>query len=219
MKKLYLALFFTGFVCFAAFARDITVTAVDADLDIALEGAVINLPDGAKVTANRQGRAVVTVPDGRETLLRRSYPGYETYRVLIPANGGSNAITAAMRMGTMMENKELIIEADKTAGGVGTQAGRSVSISGDSLRQMAQIGVMEDVMTAVKLLPGVSYTSGGQASPSIRGGEPGDIMAVYDGYYVTNPYFWGGQISIFDPRAVEKAQLSHGVFSSRFGHT
>ncbi|MDR0550660.1 MAG: TonB-dependent receptor plug domain-containing protein [Spirochaetaceae bacterium] len=219
MKNLYFVLFFTGFVCFAAFARDITITAVDADLDIALEGAVVNLPDGAKVTANRQGRAVVTVPDGRETLLRITYPGYETYRILIPANGESSTITAAMRMGTMMENKELVIEADKTAGGVGTQAGRSVSISGDSLRQTAQIGVMEDVMTAVKLLPGVSYTSGGQVSPSIRGGEPGDIMAVYDGYYVTNPYFWGGQVSIFDPRAVEKAQLSHGVFSSRFGYT
>jgi hypothetical protein len=57
------------------------------------------------------------------------------------------------------------------------------------------------------------------AFPSIRGGDPGDMTASLDGFYVFWPYFWGGGFSIFDPRMVESAQLSHGVFSTRYGHT
>jgi hypothetical protein len=45
------------------------------------------------------------------------------------------------------------------------------------------------------------------------------MRASLDGFYVFNPYHWGGGFSIFDPRMVESAQLSHGVFSSRYGHT
>jgi hypothetical protein len=55
--------------------------------------------------------------------------------------------------------------------------------------------------------------------PSIRGGDPGDLMAALDGYYLSSPYHWGGGVSIFDPKMVSSAQLSHGVFSTRYGHT
>jgi hypothetical protein len=44
-------------------------------------------------------------------------------------------------------------------------------------------------------------------------------MAVLDGFYIENPYHWGGGFSIFDPRMIQSAQLSHGVFSTRYGHT
>ena len=203
-------------------AREITVTAVDADLDLALSGAVVTLPDGTQVTCDRNGRAALTVPDDRDILIRITYPGYEPYRLLLrPGPEAAREVKAAMRMGAMMENRELIIEADKDAGGAATQTGRSVSVSGAALKRTAQIGVLEDVMTSVKLLPGVGYTPmfRDNNGPSVRGGEPGDLTAVYDGFYVVNPYFWGGAVSIFDPRAIDKAQLYHGVFSARFGHT
>jgi len=45
------------------------------------------------------------------------------------------------------------------------------------------------------------------------------MNASLDGYYIMNPYHWGGAFSIFDPRMVQSAQLSHGVFSTRYGHT
>jgi hypothetical protein len=45
------------------------------------------------------------------------------------------------------------------------------------------------------------------------------MSASLDGYYIDNPYHWGGGFSIFDPRMVQSAQLSHGVFSVRYGHT
>jgi hypothetical protein len=42
---------------------------------------------------------------------------------------------------------------------------------------------------------------------------------VFDGFYVERPFHWGGAFSIFDPKMIESAQLSHGVFSARWGHT
>jgi hypothetical protein len=74
-------------------------------------------------------------------------------------------------------------------------------------------------MTAIKLLPGVGYSGMFDAQPSIRGGDPGDLMAAMDGFYIEQPYHWGGAYSIFVPQMVESARLSHGVFSSRYGHT
>jgi hypothetical protein len=74
-------------------------------------------------------------------------------------------------------------------------------------------------MNSVKLLPGVGYSGMFSAMPSIRGGDTGDLMAVLDGFYVERPYHWMGSISIFDPKMVSSARLSHGVFSARYGHT
>jgi hypothetical protein len=117
-----------------------------------------------------------------------------------------------------MTGRELVVEAAKP-GSSETQTGRSVAVSGRDIAQTAEIGIIEDVMSSVKLLPGVGYTGLFNAQPSIRGGDPGDMRASLDGFYIFNPYHWGGGFSIFDPRMVESAQLSHGVFSSRYGHT
>lgn len=206
-------MFFPAFV----FAREISVSALDGELDIALEGAVISLPDGGRAVCGRDGKASVQIPDGADVLLRITYPGYETEKLLISKDGGKTSFTVLMRLGTMLENRELVIEAEKSLGGTDAQSGRGVSIGGENLARTAEIGVIEDVMSSVKLLPGVGYAGVFDPAPSIRGGEPGDLMAVYDGFYIKDPYFWGGSVSIFDPRAIDKAQLYHGVFSSRFG--
>jgi hypothetical protein len=87
------------------------------------------------------------------------------------------------------------------------------------LAQTGEIGIIEDVMNSIKLLPGVGYTGFFNAQPSIRGGDPWDMNAALNGFYIFHPYHWGGGFSIFDPRMVESAKLSHGVFSARYGHT
>jgi len=87
------------------------------------------------------------------------------------------------------------------------------------MERSSQIGIIEDVMTSIKLLPGVGYSGMFNAMPSIRGGDPGDLMSALDGFYIANPYHWGGGFSIFDPHMVSSAQLSHGIFSTRYGHT
>jgi hypothetical protein len=198
------------------FARDVEITVIDADLSLPLEGARIVSRDGGESVCDGEGRAVVSVPDDRSVVLRVSYPGYAPGRVSVLP--GTNAYTAELSLAGTTEERELVVEAPRP-GGSETVSGRSVAVSGSDLAMPAETGIIGDVMNAVKLLPGVGYVGGYMAMPSVRGGEPSDVTAVFDGFYVERPYHWGGAFSIFDPKMIESAQLSHGVFSTRYGHT
>jgi len=210
---IFLLLFFS---CIYVFARDVTVKVIDSDLDLPLEGAVVRVRDGSEYKCNRDGIAVIKAPDDRQFVIYVSYPGYETNTVVVPVS--SNSIDVHLHLSGVIQGKELVLEAQKP-GASESRTGRSVAISGREIAQSAEIGIIEDVMSAIKLLPGVGYTGIFNAQPSIRGGFPGDMSASLDGFYISNPYFWGGGFSIFDPNMVQSAQLSHGVFSVRYGHT
>jgi len=200
----------------AAFAEELTLTVIDEDLQIPLEGAMIVSWDGKEFWCNSSGKAVLEVPGSRSVVVNISYPGYESKRVAIPP--GVSEYTVTLRLGGIMEAQELVVEA-KQPGVSETVSGQSVAISGRELTRQAETGIVEDVMSAVKLLPGVGYVGNYATMPTVRGGEPEDIMASLDGFYVEHPFHWGGAFSIFDPKMVESAQLSHGVFSARYGHT
>ncbi|MDR1858248.1 MAG: TonB-dependent receptor [Treponema sp.] len=210
----FAALFFSA--ALSLFARDVQVLVEDVELNLPLEGAVIRSWDGTQYACDDNGIAVVTVPDNRQVLIQAAYPGYETGRLVVTLD--ASRFTVGLRLSGIMEGRELVIEAARP-GSSETRTGRSVAVSGRDIAQTAEIGIVEDVMSSVKLLPGVGYAGFFNAQPSIRGGDPGDLSASLDGYYVMNPYHWGGGFSIFDPRMVQSAQLSHGVFSTRYGHT
>jgi hypothetical protein len=205
------------FLCaFPLFCRDITILIVDEDLEMPLEGATVRTKGGNEYKSGKDGKVKVQVPDDRQTLLYTTYPGYETSTITIPLTG--NSFTVHLRLSGILQGRELVIEASKP-GTSESKTGRSVAVGEKEIAQTAEIGVIEDVMSTIKLLPGVGYSGLFNAAPSIRGGQPGDMMASLDGFYINNPYYWGGGFSIFDPRMVKSAQLSHGVFSSRYGHT
>ncbi|MDR0497063.1 MAG: hypothetical protein LBH42_05570 [Treponema sp.] len=216
-KKIFIILFF---LTSAIFARNIEITVEDEDLSIPLEGAVITLRDGKRFICDEDGKVLVILPDNGQTVLQISYPGYENRRVVIPParTDSIEKITASLRLGGIMESRELVIEARRPETSE-TRSGRSVTISERELARTAEIGIVEDVMNSIKLLPGVGYGGLLGAMPSIRGGDPGDLMAAFDGFYLERPYHWMGSNSIFDPKMVSSARLSHGVFSSRYGHT
>ncbi|MDR1867098.1 MAG: TonB-dependent receptor plug domain-containing protein [Treponema sp.] len=197
-------------------AQEVVITVFDADLAIPLEGAAVYY-NGQQYACDSDGQVTVAVPDNQSAVIQVTYPGYESVRQVIPPD--NDAVTVQLTLGGMLENAELVLEVARPDGGNETHTGRSVSIAGEALRRTAEIGIVEDIMTSIKLLPGVGYSGMFNAQPSIRGGEPGDLMAVMDGFYIENPYHWGGSMSIFDPRMVESAKLSHGVFSARYGHT
>jgi hypothetical protein len=202
-------------------ARDISVYVEDKDLEMPLEGAAVTLRSGQRFICDGDGIAHVSLPDDRQTIVIVTYPGYETLRLTIPAAdaaAGNSRFTAAMRLGGIMQGQELVLEAARPETSE-TRSGRSVAITERELERTAEIGIIEDVMNSVKLLPGVGYSGMFSAMPSIRGGDPGDLTAVLDGFYLERPYHWMGGISIFDPKMISSARLSHGVFSARYGHT
>jgi hypothetical protein len=215
MRQIVPVLLFLTILC-PLWGRDVTVAVEDADLGIPLEGAVIRSWDGTEYVCDEEGRALIGVPDGRQVVLQIAYPGYENGRLVIPLAGGEFSL--GLRLGGVLENRELVVEARRPETSE-AKSGRSVAISGEDLSRTSEIGFIEDVMTSIKLLPGVGYSGMFDAMPSIRGGDPDDLMAVLDGFYIEQPYHWDGVYSIFVPQMVESARLSHGIFSSRYGHT
>jgi hypothetical protein len=219
----YLTILLVFFCIFPAilYARDIEITVEDEELEMPLEGAVVTLRGGQEFVCDEDGIARVNLPDERQAIVQVTYPGYDTQRLTIPPGGNTGGVekfTVSLRLGGVMMGRELVVEAERPETSE-TKSGRSVAISERELARTAEIGIIEDVMSAVKLLPGVGYTGMFGAMPSIRGGDPGDLMASFDGFYLERPYHWIGAVSIFDPKMVSSARLSHGVFSSRYGHT
>jgi hypothetical protein len=205
------------FVPACLFAREVRVSVIDAELDMPLEGAIVRTPDGRDWECGPDGDVVITgVPDDTQLVIRAVYPGYEAGRAVLPADAAS--LTIPLVLTGIMEGNELVIEAARPRASE-TVPGRSVALSGRELARTAEMGAMEDVLKSIKLLPGVGYTGMNSSMPSIRGSHPGELVAVFDGFYVENPYHFDGGVSIFDPRMIESAQLSHGIFSARHGHT
>lgn len=96
-------------------------------------------------------------------------------------------------------------------------SGVSVVMEKEQIVTTSQIGLVEDVMSSVKTLPGVTYNGGFSSEPSIRGGYPREMSTVLDGMYVFFPWHWGGAYSIFNPHMVDSVKMSNGVFSARYG--
>jgi len=202
--------------CLNLFARDIQITVIDSDLNLPLEGATVRTRDGNEYICDANGNVTIQAPEDRQIIVQAFYPGYEAGVLLIPVTGSQ--FTVHLRLSGVLQARELVIEADRP-GSSETRTGRSIAVSSREISQTGEIGIIEDVMSTISLLPGVSYSGFLDAQPSIRGGHPGDMSASLNGFYINNPFFWGGTFSIFDPRMVQHAQLSHGVFSSRYGHT
>jgi hypothetical protein len=200
------------------FAREVTLTVADADLELPLEGATVILQNDNEIICDNDGTARLSVPDNAPVRVVITYPGYNSLRFLITET--ENNFTARLHLsgGAFLENKELIFTEDRNPP-AGIELGRGVALPKAQLDLASEIGLIEDVMSGIKLLPGVGYAGFFNAQPSIRGGEPGDLTAVLDGFYISDPYHWGGAYSIFDPKMIESATLSHGVFSARYSHT
>ena len=197
-------------------AEDIGITVSDRDLEIPLEGAMIQLVgEGAPVYTGMDGSAVIAVSESMErVVLLISYPGYEGIR--LPVASGETELDVTMILSGFIEGEELVVERS-ALGESDEEVGVSVVMDREEMSTTANIGIVEDVMSSIKTLPGVGYTSGWDAQPSIRGGYPDELAATLDGFYVTYPFHWGGAYSIFNPNMVDTAKLSHGIYSARYG--
>ncbi|GMO41578.1 MAG: TonB-dependent receptor [Termitinemataceae bacterium] len=200
------------------FCRDIEIKIIDAEIDIPLEGARLRLSSGNVYTCNSEGIAHINIADGKTEVIEILYPGYNSKNITIKNEDKKYYVFTLLLTGNTLQNEELIVKGTRREESA-VDTGRSISLDRDNTEMTSEIGFIEDIMNSIKLLPGVGYTGSFNAQPSIRGGSPGDMIAVMDGFYIDFPYHWGGSYSIFDPKMVESARLYHGVFSAKYGHT
>lgn len=216
-KKIKKALFSTAFtlLCVTSLsAYQISITVNDAELDFPLEGVKVSVKNSADISAetNADGFVALEIPDSvKAGKIILSYPGYKSEELSF--NDSNVALFASLSMADIIEGKELVVE--RSAPGItDEQSGVSVVVDKETFSSTARMGLVEDVMSSVNTMPGISY---GGTQPSVRGGYPRDTTAVMDGVYLLFPWQWGGICSIFDPGMVDSVKMSNGVFSARYG--
>jgi outer membrane cobalamin receptor len=94
----------------------------------------------------------------------------------------------------------------------------SVGIAGDMLAAQPVLG--EDAIRALGRLPGIAQ-SGISAQSSVRGGEPGEVLTLLDGFPLRQAFHMPGYQSVFgvlDPGLVADAEIFTGGFPVRYGN-
>ncbi|MCK5201641.1 MAG: TonB-dependent receptor plug domain-containing protein, partial [Spirochaetales bacterium] len=189
---------------------------VDRDLELPLEGVRIHEVDsGIIALTDVYGNVVLTVPDIQNRIvIIAELIGYESRKILVI--DFNKPLKIEMLMEGVLEGQELVVE-EEAIGETDEEVGVSIVIEKDMIESAAKIGIIEDVMSAIKILPGVIYSGPFGAGISVRGGTVDGLTTVLDGFVVKYPYHWGGAYSIFNPNIVESVKFSAGIFSSKFG--
>lgn len=199
-----------------ALPQELAVTVIDQDLGTPLQGVRLTVR-GVEGTYQTDAAGKVTISrasGGAPQLLIARLPGYETKKVVVLA--GTHALEIKMVLAGMIQGNELVVEKPRPQI-TEAQPGVSQAVTKDQITTTT-MGVFQDVMSTIKTLPGVGYTSPFNAEPSIQGGNPDELMATLDGADVLYPYQWGGTFSVFNPDMVESALLSDGIVSAQYGN-
>lgn len=198
-------------------AQEILVTVIDRDLDFPLEGVALFFSQDSQTLyyTDFDGNALIPFPsDSTAFVLNAHMPGYSEERQRVLRN--QESVTVYLSISEIIEGKELVVER-KAPEKTDEKSGISIVVDKRQMDTTARIGILPDIMTTIKTLPGIIYSGMWSAQPSVRGGYPEEMGTVLDGVYVLSPFHWGGSVSIFNPSMVENVKMSHGVFSSRYG--
>ena len=120
-----------------------------------------------------------------------------------------------MSIESVLEGKGLVVESKQET--KKEEVGVSKVIDKNELKSSAMIGQIEDIISTIKILPGVSYSGGMNATFSVRGGDPSDFTAIYEGFTVKFPYHWNGMYSIFNPHLVDTLTFFTGILPAKVG--
>ncbi len=196
-------------------SADVLVTVMDQDLGSPLEGVRISVQglDRAFVTDERGEVTIPSPKDGERLLVTAQLLGYRTLKKAL--GPGQDRLALEMAVEGAIQGQELVVEGSKPQA-TDSQAGVSQVVTSQDI-QTQTMGIIEDAISAIKILPGVGYTGVFSSKPSINGGDPNETVATLDGAYVLNPYQWAGAFTIFNPDMIDSIKLSSGITGAPYG--
>ncbi|HOV15175.1 MAG TPA: TonB-dependent receptor plug domain-containing protein, partial [Spirochaetota bacterium] len=215
MLKKFFFIFLLG-INLNSFSKELKIVVTDKELNIPLEGVKVTVTKGGYTGfTDENGNFNLRIDDSiTQTSIVATLAGYESKKMVV--SDFTKPIVVKMAIQGVLEGKELVIES-RQIGKKDEEVGVSKVIDKEEMKSTALIGQIEDVMSTIKVLPGVSYSGKFNANFSVRGGEPNDLTAIYEGFVIRFPYHWGRAFSIFNPHAVDSMKFSTGIFSAKIG--
>ncbi|MBN1648549.1 MAG: TonB-dependent receptor plug domain-containing protein [Spirochaetales bacterium] len=214
-KQVFIFLIFITAV-FQLSALQLDILVLDRDLEIPLEGVrLVDTYTGAEEYTDAEGHALFPVDDSREQLiLVAELIGYEDSRIRVA--DFKQKLVVRMVMEGVLEGQELVVE-EEAIGESDEEVGVSIALDDELVESAAKIGVFEDALTALAILPGVVPLSSFGNYFSVRGGDPSGMVVLLDGVQINYPYHLGGLLSIFNPNIIDSMKFSPGIFSVKYG--
>lgn len=203
-------------IIFTSYAEDLKISVYDGELEVPLEGAKVFLNEDRSVAVetDMDGNAVLDLGEKFEQgNIVCQFPGYSQNVQHIKS--GIGELKVFMTISDFLEGKEIVVA--RAAQKSEQKSGVSVVMTREQMDTTARSGLVEDVMSSVNTMPGMTFGGQWNSEPSVRGGYPREMSYALDGVYVMFPWHWGGSYSIFSPNFVESTRLNNGVFSAEYG--
>lgn len=214
MKKCEFLVIFLLFSFVNAFS--IVIEVIDRDIEIPLEGVRVLINGEDSFFSDPDGK--IEIKDSLYSdrfVLKADLIGYTSKEMLIETKD-NEIITIYMSMENYIEGNELVVESEKVNVS-DAEVGVSTVVDKEALKSSAESGIVEDVVSSVKKLPGVSYGGSFNTSISVRGGNPDEFGISLDGFKLRYPYHWAGVFSILNPSIIQGIKFSSGIFGAKTG--
>jgi len=186
----------------------------DASSGERLSGATIYIPKTGKgTTTNEYGFFSLTIPPAKTKVIFR-FVGYEPFifDVKVPKDTVLNV---------QLKTNNTIEEVKVTAGSKEDFLQSPVfgmhRLDAEQVEQIPAVLGEPDLLKAIQLLPGVSFSTEGSTGFSARGGSPDQTLIQLDGVPVYNVNHLWGFMSAFNNDAISEAKLYKGSLPAQFG--
>src|SRR5690625_234792 len=182
-----------------------------------LYGATVYFPDlEMGGTTNLSGYfSLENLPEG-EHQLRISFVGYQTQEHLIHVPMEEELVFALEMDAQLLGELEVLADAEASA--QMQQAGLStIQVSALPLTHIPRLMGEPDLIRMVQNLPGVKTESDFTGGFFVRGGRNDQNLILLDGVPVYNPGPLFGIFSAFNTEALDRVELTKGIFPAKFG--
>ena len=200
----------------------ITGRIANATTDEGLPQSRVELLGGNRATVgNAVGRFRLDSISPGTWSIRVTAIGFEPLVIANLIVGSGKPVEVAARLEPRaVALEELTVEAEEIASPIESSTS-TASLTADDVRRAP--GVLEDVVRATALLPGVSVTSGGRNDLAVRGGAPYENLFLVDNLEVPNINHFGAQgstggaVSILNIDLIREVTFSSGGYGAQYG--
>jgi len=169
---------------------------------------------GKGAVSNQYGYYSISLDPGFYTLIF-SYIGYET--VTSPVNLGEDMILNIEMKEATVDIQEVTVTAEAKNANITRIETGTAQLPIQSIRKIPALLGEVDVIKAIQLLPGVTFTSEGSSGFSVRGGNPDQNMILLDEATVYNASHLLGFFSVFNNDAIKDVKLYKGDIPASSG--